>query len=160
MELVVDVDIDGQRSLLQGALSSSTGELATAPPPPPAAAASSDVETSLSLSQREALEVGLTQFSVGHSTLPAVSSSSSSSSSSKSSEAAAVSRHQDTTVLSKDAFQSNQDAAQKMFGSLLLSYPGVLSIESRYGPPLDMILIYCTLSHRTTPHRTAPHHTT
>jgi hypothetical protein len=160
MELVVDVDIDGQRSLLQGALSSSTGELATAPPPPPAAAASSDVETSLSLSQREALEVGLTQFSVGHSTLPAVSSSSSSSSSSKSSEAAAVSRHQDTTVLSKDAFQSNQDAAQKMFGSLLLSYPGVLSIESRYGPPLDMILIYCTLSHRTTPHHTAPHRTT
>ena len=143
MELVVDVDIDGQMSQLQEALPCNAGEPATTPPPP--AAASSDVESSPSQSRQEALEVGLTQFSAGPTTVPPVSSgscsssgSSSSSSSSKSSLVAADSRHQDTTVLSKDAFQSNQDAAQKMFGSLLLSYPGVLSIESRYEPPLDI----------------------
>lgn len=143
MELVVDVDIDGQRSQPQRALPCSTGELATTPPPP--AAASCVLESSLSKSQQEALEVGLTQFSVDPSTVPPVSSSSSC----KSSEVAADSRHQDTTVLSKDAFQSNQDAAQKMFGSLLLSYPGVLSIESRYEPPFDMILLYHTTLHYT-----------
>ena len=139
MELVVDVDLDGQMSLLQGAPPCSTGELAAAPP-----AASSNVD---SQSQRESLEVGLTPFSGGPSTVPVVSSSSSSS---KGSEVAADSRHQDTTVLSKDVFQSNQDAAQKLFGSLLLSYPGVLSIESRYELPIDMILSYFTKPLHTT----------
>jgi mTERF len=153
LELVVDVDIDVQRSQLQGGLPCSTGELATAPPPPPAAT-SSDIESSPSQSQQEALEAGLTQLKGDPSTVPAVSSSSS-----KSSEAAADSRHHDTTVLSKDAFQSNQDAAQKMFGSLLLSYPGVLSIESRYEPPLEIILLYNTTSPHTSPHHTALHYT-
>ena len=75
--------------------------------------------------EREA-ELELTHINVDSSTVSAMSSHS------ESSDVAVESRHQDIAVLSKDAFEPNHEAARKMLGSLLLSYPGVLSIESRY----------------------------
>lgn len=76
--------------------------------------------------QEREVEVELTHLNVESSTVPTMSSRS------ESSEVVVESRHQDIAVLSKDAFEPNHEAARKMLGSLLLSYPGVLSIESRY----------------------------
>ena len=79
-----------------------------------------------SLSQEGEVEVELTPRNVDSSTVTSISSRRASS------EVAVESRHQEIAALSKDAFESNQEAARKILGSLLLSYPGVLSIESRY----------------------------
>lgn len=89
-------------------------------------AAGMSADGSLSQSQEGKVEVELPRLDVDSSAVPAMSSRS------ESSEVAVESRHQDMAALSKDALEPNHVAARKILGSLLLSYPGVLSIESRY----------------------------